>query len=157
MEFERGFHGWLVFFFATACLGLLARGFILFQTGQMLRLVVGQANGVIIGSSIAQLFVAAALFLATVYGLRLFLNEDPRTPTFWATLCVVSIFGALATFSLIALQTTYYEDTTFGAALWDLVRTGGLPGTLVYLAWTLYWVRSKRVRLTYGRNAFEAP
>jgi hypothetical protein len=156
MEFERGFHGWLVFFFVTTCLGLLVRGYILFQAGQMLRLVLGQGNGVLIASSIGRLLVDAALLCAMLYGLRLFLNEDPLTPTFWAALFLASIVGALATYSLIALQATYYEDTTFGAALWDSLRTGGLRGILVYLAWTLYWIRSKRVRLTYGHNAFEA-
>lgn len=156
MEFERGFHGWLVFFFVTTCLGFLLRGLLLFQAGQMLRLVIGQATLALIVASVARVLVAAALFLAMLYGLGLFLNEDPRTPTFWASYFLASIVGAMVNYSLIALQTTYYQDTTFGAALWESLRNGGLRGMLVYLAWSLYWMRSKRVRLTYGRNAFEA-
>jgi hypothetical protein len=157
MEFERGFHGWLVFFFVTACLGLAARGFILFQAGQMLLLVIGQAHGIVIASSVVRLLLNAALFLAALQGIRLFLHEDPRTPTFWAALFLVSMLAALANYSLIALQATYYEDTTFGAALRESLWDRGLRGMVVYLAWALYWIRSKRVRFTYGRNAFETP
>jgi hypothetical protein len=155
MEYDRGFHGWLVFFFVTACLGLLARAFILFQTGRMLRLVVGSGKGILIASVIAQLSIDLALFMAVLHGLRLFVDQDRRTPTFWGALFLASIPGTLATYALMAVQSTYYEDTTFGTALWESLRTGGLRGVLLYLAWALYWMRSKRVKLTYGSNAFE--
>jgi hypothetical protein len=155
MEHDRGFHGWLVFFFVTACLGVLVRAYVIFQAAQLLWLVAGQGNGVVIASSIGRLLVHVGLLLATLRGLWFFLNEDSRTPTFWAILFLASILGALVTYSLIALQATHYQDTTFGAGLWQSLRDGGLRGMGVYLAWALYWMFSKRVRLTYGRNAFE--
>ena len=154
MEFERGFHGWLVFFFVTACLGLLARGYILFQAGEMLRLVLGEDSVLLIAASIARLLVHTALLLAALHGLRLFLDEDPRTPTFWATLFLVSIVGTLVNHSLIAVQTAHFEQTTFGAALRDSLWPEVLRGMAVYVGWALYWMHSTRVRLTYGGNAF---
>ena len=58
-------------------------------------------------------------------------------------------------YALIAYQTTYYDEVSFGSILWQSLRDGGLRGMLVSLVWALYWMRSKRVRLTYGANGFD--
>jgi hypothetical protein len=42
----------------------------------------------------------------------------------------------------------------FGAAFWRTLREGGLRGMMASLLWALYWMRSQRVRLTFGANAF---
>src|SRR4051812_39249685 len=102
MEHERGFRGWLVFFFVTACLGALARGFILFQTARTLRLVFNTGAATLVGAVIAQLVVDMVLFVAVIYGLRLFADQDPRTPAFWSSFFLAAVPIEMASSALIA-------------------------------------------------------
>jgi hypothetical protein len=157
MEYERGFHGWLVFFFITACIGALLRVYILFQVSRMLWLVASSGELGLISATVGEVLIAVILVLAMAFGLRLFANQDARTPRFWAGYFLAAIPLDIAVHALMAVQTTYYEPTSFGAAFLDALRTGGLRGAAISLAWALYWMRSKRVRLTYGTAGFERP
>jgi len=157
MEYERGFHGWLFFFFITACIGALFRVYILFQASRMLWLVASSGELGLISASVGQLLIAVIFVLAMAFGLLLFANQDSRTPRFWTGYFLAVIPLDIAVYSLIAVQTIYYEQTNFGAAFWGLLRSGGLRGAAISLVWALYWMRSKRVRLTYGTAGFERP
>jgi hypothetical protein len=57
--------------------------------------------------------------------------------------------------ALIAYQTTYFEAASFASVYRRLMLWNGVRDMLVLLAWALYWVTAKRVRLTYGSNGFE--
>lgn len=155
MEYERGFHGWLVFFFVTTCFGALARMYILVQTSRTLRYVVGNGEMLLIAAVAAQLLIDAALLVALVFGLKLFSDQDARTPTYWSAFFLAVIPLELLNFAFISYQSTYYNDVTFSSALWNCLRGGGLRGMLLSLVWAVYWMRSNRVRLTYGKNGFD--
>ena len=155
MEFERGFHGWLTFFFITACLGALVRAYGVFESGRLLHLVLGNAEDMgVVGTAAGQLLVELGLFGAMLYGLRLFLNEDPRTPRYWTIFFLVSIPAVVAVQACTAFQTAHFGSISFSDALWSLLRSGGLRGMALALIWALYWMRSNRVRLTYGTVGF---
>jgi hypothetical protein len=155
MEYERGFHGWLFFFFITACIGVLLRVYILFQISRILWVVAPLGELGLISAVVGQLLIEVIFLLAMAFGLRLFANQDARTPRFWAGYFLAAIPLELVFYSLIAVETIYYEPTSFGAAFWDSLQAGGLRGAAISLAWALYWMRSKRVRLTYGTAGFE--
>lgn len=157
MEYERGFHGWLFFFFITACIGALFRIYILFLTLRMLLLVASSGELGVISTVVGQLLIDVIFLVAMAFGLRLFANQDARTPRFWAGFFLAAIPLDLAFHSLMAVQMVHYEAASFGAAFWDSLGTGGLRGAAISLAWALYWMRSKRVRLTYGTAGFERP
>ena len=157
MEYERGFHGWLFFFFISACIGALFRVYILFQASRMLWLVASSGELGLISASVGEVLIAVIFVLAMAFGLLLFANQDSRTPRFWTGYFLAVIPLDIAVYSLIAVQTIYYEQTNFGAAFWGLLRSGGLRGAAISLVWALYWMRSKRVRLTYGTAGFERP
>ena len=156
MEFERGFHGWLTFFFVTSCLGVLLRAYALFEAIRVARLVLGHVDDIgVVAASQGQMAIEFALLVAAVYGLRLFLREDRRTPTFWAVFFLISIPATLAVDACTAFQTAYFDRTDFAAAFRSLLATGGLRGMAMSLMWALYWMRSDPVlRLTYGATAF---
>jgi hypothetical protein len=155
MEYERGFRGWLVFFFVTICLSALLRAYIVFQTSRMLSLVVGSGHGTLIGSVAAQLVVGIGLLAAECYGIKHFADQDRRTPRYWSAFFLAAVVLQFCNYALIAYQTTFYNDVSFSSALRDTVRDGGLRGMVVSLAWALYWMRSRRVQLTYGTKGFE--
>jgi hypothetical protein len=151
---ERGFRGWLVFFFVTACLGVLVRGYTFALTGQLLwRSLHGAADIAPQWSAILRFVIEAALFIGTVQGLRMFARGDRRTPTYWAAFFLVSIPAILAFDALVAIDLARLDRRDFAGEFLRLVR-GALSGILISLVWALYWMRSRRVRLTYGANAF---
>jgi uncharacterized protein DUF2569 len=156
MEFERGFHGWLVFFFVTTCLAVLVRAFLVVQAAQIALLAGHMGQAQLVVASLARLLIEFLLLAAMLYGLRLFLHEDRRTPTYWAAFFLISVPGTLASYALLAVLIASYQNMSFGTAFWETLSPNGLPGIAVYLVWALYWMRSKRVRLTYGAGAFES-
>lgn len=157
MEYERGFHGWLFFFFISACIGLLFRVYIFFQVSRILWVVAPLGKPGLISAVVGQLLIEVIFLVAMVFGLRLFANQDVRTPRFWAGYFLAAIPLEFAFYSLIAVETIYYEPASFWTAFRDSLQTGGLRGAAISLAWALYWMRSKRVRLTYGTAGFERP
>jgi len=152
MEPERGFRGWLVFFYVTSCVGAALRAYWLFQAGATLRLVIGTGSASLIGVVAVRTLVHAGMLIATIYGLLLFAKADRRTPTFWGALLVASIASFIVLDALVSLQTTAV-DAPFATAFWPVLRAG-LPAIALQLAWMVYWIRSVRVRLTFGSTAF---
>ena len=151
---ERGFRGWLVFFFVTACLGALVRGYTFALTAHSLwRTLHGAADIAPRWSAILRFVIEAALFIGTVQGLRMFARGDRRTPAFWAGFFLVSIPAVLAFDALVAIDLARLDKRDFAGEFLRLAR-GALSGILISLVWALYWMRSRRVRLTYGANAF---
>jgi len=156
MEHERGFRGWLVFFFVTSCLGAVVRAFSVYRSGVDLRVAITVASSTpVILLVIGQLVVRCSLLVATVYGLLLFARADARTPTFWAVLLFVSVAINLVVDVISAYQTMVFDHASFSLAFWSALQLGGLRSTAVTLIWALYWMRSTRVKLTFGVNAFE--
>lgn len=91
MEFERGFHGWLVFFYVTTCIAAAFRAYLLFVAGTTFRAALDHGAVSLVLLVVAQLAIQASLLLGTLYGLRLFAIGDARTPTFWGSFFLASI------------------------------------------------------------------
>ena len=153
MEFERGFHGWLVFFFVTSCIGVCVSAFWLFRAGATLRLATATGSISLITIVILRIAIRAALLVAAIRGLHLFVHADSRTPTFWGAFLIASVILFIALDATTALQAVIVDGASFSVGFWPLVREGISP-IVLQLVWLLYWIRSVRVRLTFGSNAF---
>jgi hypothetical protein len=57
----------------------------------------------------------------------------------------------------MSYEKRFYDDISFSSHLWNALIGGGFRSMLLSLVWALYWMRSKRVRLTYGTAGFERP
>jgi len=153
---DAGVRGWLALFFCGACAAALVRAW---AVGTL-----GVATGTLIASGalnrifpgIAGAFaIELVLFLLTVNGVRLMVRGDAKTPDFWATVLLASTPALVLFYACVAYSDSVVEGRAFGASFMDhLLERGALRGILVSLLWALYWMKSPRVRLTYGRNAF---
>ena len=114
-------------------------------------------SGALILATLAQAVIHGALFAASIYGLFIFAKGDSKTPTFWALLLLLSAPASIALDLLDAYQMTLLEPMSFDAAWKAAWEPVGLRATAISLVWALYWMRSKRVRLTFGSNAFKQP
>src|SRR4051812_39264428 len=77
MEYERGFHGWLVFFFITMCIGELFRAYTLVQL--LLAAVTLRGNGAGMAATLPASVAAGlvgAMWIGGLYGLYLFVHAD---------------------------------------------------------------------------------
>jgi hypothetical protein len=158
MEHERGFRGWLVFFFVTMCIALLVRAFVLWQIGRVLPvLFVREIPAPLKLAVVVQFLIETALILAMIQGLRLFADQDPRTPRFWPLFFLLSVPAVLAIDAIAAFQVATVDKSSFGLQFWELLRSGGARGILLSLCWAAYWSNSKRVLLTYGGAGFYRP
>jgi len=153
---DAGVRGWLALFLFGACCAALVRawavGTLGLATGTLLAR--GTRSGLFPG--IAGAFtIEAVLFVLTVIGVRHMLRGDTKTPDFWATLLLASAPALVLFYVCVAYSDSVVEGRAFGASFMDhLLERGALRGILVSLLWALYWMKSPRVRLTYGRNAF---
>jgi hypothetical protein len=156
MEFERGFHGWLVLFFASSCLGACLRAYVLFRTSAELRLATESHSFPLLLTVVALLLIRGSLFVATIVGLHMFAKGDSRTPTFWAMLLIASSTANAVSLALGAYEASLLNGDGFAATLWSQLGPWELWSSTGPLVWVFYWMRSTRVRLTFGRNAFSA-
>jgi hypothetical protein len=154
MEFERGFHGWLVLFFAGSCLAAVLRGLALFRTGAELRLAVNDHDPSLLLTVLALVVIRAILFAATIVGLALFAKASTHTPDYFALLLLGSVLANGLLFFLNVREGALLNGGAFAADLWSRFGESELRAAAVALVWALYWMRSVRVRLTFGRNAF---
>lgn len=155
LEWERGFRGWLVFFFLSACLSALGEAYLLFQRGRVLAaLSRAGAFRTPLAVELCLTLVAAATFVGIVYGLGLFVHEDERTPAFWTGFFLVTIPVSAAVAMLDVYLTRGYARTSLVQALLAALRRRELVTLALKALWVLYWMRSDRVRRTYGHAGF---
>jgi hypothetical protein len=148
--------GWLAFFLFAACVAALIRVWVV---GTLSLAFLGFISlGTTLSASLAMagaLVIEASLLVLTVFGVRLMLRGDARTPDFWATFLLASVPTLVLFDVCLAYGEAVADGTTFGQNLRDLLlENGGARGMLASALWALYWVQSDRVRRTYGRNAF---
>jgi hypothetical protein len=99
--------------------------------------------------------IEAVLFVLTVSGVRHILRGDAQTPDFWATFLLASMPALLLFYACVAYGASISEGTPFSESLSEHLLNGAtIRGFIAPLLWALYWMKSNRVRLTYGRNAF---
>jgi hypothetical protein len=154
-DHQRGFRGWLVYFYAANCIAAVLRGYYLFQSGSSLHVFASaEISAAVLAASVLQTAIHAAFFLATLYGLAVFAKCDPRTAAFWGIFLILSIPGLLALEAIVAYVSSEVQGSEFGDVFWRLLRDGGARAMLFSLLWALYWMRSQRVRLTFGANTF---
>jgi len=154
MEYERGFHGWLVFFFLTTCIGAAGRAYFVFRAATDLRMVMaGNAASAIVISVAAQTLIHVALFGATIAGFWFFAQCRRGTATYWASYELASIVAVVALNLIVAYQAELIDGSP--VSIQSSINANELRSIALQLVWVLYWVRSKRVRLTFGANAFQ--
>lgn len=155
MEYERGFRGWLAFFFITSCVGVLQRCYTLFRMGAVLEhaFALG-APALAVCAVVVAVLIIAALLIGSIYGLRLFVNEDRRTPAFWTRYLIVQLVADVLYFACLAFYRSMASDEGYMGVFAEYFTSGFLFGFLVMACWAAYWMRSKRVRATYGYSGF---
>ena len=92
--------------------------------------------GLIMGGKGTTVTTVAAIIIVAVTGIGLYLtaNRDPRTPKFWVWYLSVVTAGWV----LLAMLTGAVSFGTFVFAVW-------------FIAWIVYWQRSRRVRNTFSQ------
>jgi hypothetical protein len=156
MEYERGFHGWLVFFFITMCLGEAVRANTTYRLLSVVyRLVSQHENVAAVSSAAVAAFLVTALWLGGLYGLVLFALEDQRTPAYWSGYFLASLVGEMLFFVAVAYELSVLTAAPFSQTLADRVTLQAGEGLLIMAVWAGYWMISKRVRATYGTVGFE--
>jgi hypothetical protein len=152
-EPDRGFRGWLVWFFWTS---LLSIAFGIYFIIDDVRAIVewwqsdDPAAKVWIGALCLNAAVVAGFCIASVVGLILFARGDRRTPAFWTIYfaCTLLTTPALTLmFAIITVRTDPLSDAGSLPLDWD---RGLWLAVIVNASWLLYWARSRRVYLTYG-------
>lgn len=86
MEPDRGFGGWLAFFFISVVSGIAAQGYWLVQGGGSLHAWSTSEQPYarsVLALEAARTVIHAGIFCTLVIGIWLFVNEDRRTPAFW--------------------------------------------------------------------------
>jgi putative copper export protein len=155
MEYERGFHGWLVFFFLTMCLGELVRAFSIYRLCHVVyELVSGHEALAAIASATVAALLIAGLWVGGLYGLLLFMHEDRRSPAYWSGYLLMSFVGEIIFFVAIAYEVSVMTAVPFVQTLADRVTLQSVEGLLMMAVWAGYWMRAKRVRATYGYAGF---
>ena len=151
LEWDRGFHGWLIVWFLTTVLALAAHVASMLRVGRM-----GAAWWSIGGadvwlfriSAVVDVLWVIAIFAAIVYGLALFLDEDKATPQFWTCYFVTVAIVGSALYLFHSYRTARLQDVPVAMILrqkpWPPVFSAALS-----IVWAFYWSRSKRVRNTY--------
>lgn len=152
---DRGFRGWLMFFFVTVSIGSLLRVYLLYTISAELRIVLSSGALPMIGLVGLELSLEFTLLVATVYGLLLFANGDRRTPTYFAALFLTMLPAETLFFAILAKQLVYLRAMGFAEAFWNELMPRGFRDLVMQLIWAFYWMRSKRVRLTFGATGFE--
>ena len=143
MEYERGFHGWLKFFFVTASIGAVLQVYFLVMAGWGVWLAISDDYAPLaLATTFAQTGVIAVLLVAQLYGLWLFVHEDRRTPSFWSTFLLVSVLGDLLLSLIAAYQLSTMQHTTVKVEFRPLLETNVLRSFAISLVWALYWIRS---------------
>jgi hypothetical protein len=142
----------VVFFVTTLC-AIATDLYALGRIGLALWLLMrafATSMGIVAALWLVMLALRLGFLAAEVIGLRLFLNEDKRTPAFWsryfaATAGLIPLYIGVA--HLAALQ-IYHGSPPSPPGLSS--RTAAILACGVSLAWCSYWSRSRRVRNTYG-------
>jgi hypothetical protein len=153
-EGRRVFRGWLLFFFATTCVGVASGAVGIARAVDVAANASANGTAPPVGSTFVALVVRIALLGATFYGLYLFARGDARTPTWWGAVLLASASFSVALIAAAAYRSTIADQTPFFTALVWSMRVHGPSGFAVPLAWLAYWMRSAQVRRTFGANAF---
>lgn len=153
LEWDRGFRGWLVVWFVTAMLVLVAQVVNLVRVGRMSAVwwsAVGAKTWVLKTVVVVDAVWGIGVFVALVYGLALFLREDHATPQFWVRFYIVVTILGTAVYVLHAYRLAVWHESSVRMVLvgWGWQRAA--LAVLLPLVWALYWMRSKRVKNTYG-------
>jgi hypothetical protein len=145
------FRGWLLFFFASNCVGLVSRALGIVRFLAAAHPSEASAVGFL---TFAPLLVHCILLGAMLYGLYLFALGDPHTPTWWGAVLVASAVATVVLNVANAYRSTVLDQAPFSVAFWSARRLSGMSGLAVTLAWLAYWMSSERVRRTFGMNSF---
>ena len=156
-EGRRVFRGWLLFFFATRCAGVVRMAWSIARDA-------GAADANLYVTSTFPLMLLAfvpvmlqsALLAATLYGLYLFAHADTRTPAWWGRLLIASVVVSASLVTVQACRSTVVDDTPFALAFWSAARLRGVSDFPFTLGWLAYWTRSEQVKRIFGGNAFRA-
>ena len=158
MEYERGFHGWLFFFFVTACIGQSVRTYTVYSLVRLVyQLSVANDSWAAILAAVCAAAIILALWLGELYGLVLFAKGDQRTPAFWSAFFLVSLVGEVLFFLAVAFRVSIQASEPFTQSLADRFTFRWIEGLLLMAVWAGYWMRSKRVRATYGYAGLNRP
>jgi hypothetical protein len=153
-EGRRVFRGWLLFFFATTCVGLATRMAGIVRAVEIAANAAATGMAPPVGATLVALVARVALLAATLNGLHLFARGDARTPTWWGLVLLADVSFGVTLVVAAAYRSTVVDQTPFLTALSWSVRLYGSSSQVVALAWLGYWMRSAQVRRTFGANAF---
>lgn len=156
---RRWIGGWLAFFTLRETVGVVGNTHYLFSSRHTIAmsstalLHIGRAvSPPIVLMSLAHYLLTASFILAAAFGIWLILRRDARAPAFWTIAC-----GAFAVIVLFGRALDVWERT-LGARV---QITNFPPATPIWvtiaaiitnLCWCAYWIRSRRVRATFGRR-----
>lgn len=151
LEWDRGFHGWLIVWFLTTVLALAGHVVNMLRVGRMGPVWWSTAGAHVWFfriSAVVDVIWVVAVFVALVYGLALFLDEDKATPRFWTRYFVTIAIVGSALYLFHSYRMARWQDVPVAMILrqkpWSPVLSAALS-----IVWALYWSRSKRVRNTY--------
>jgi len=153
LEWDRGFRGWLVAWFITAVLALIAQAVNLLRTGRTGAVwwsAVGAKAWVFKAVLVVDAVWGVGVFVALVYGITLFLREDRATPQFWVRFYIVLTILGTAIYILHAYRLAVWRESSVRTVLVGWGWRGAASAFLLPLVWAVYWMRSKRVKNTYG-------
>ena len=159
---SSGVSGWLALFLLGQSMGLILALMRMSDVAQTFRdgfpiasVVTGMRPLIVLESAVQALLPAVI-----VLGIVLILRRDRHAPRFWfayLTLSTVYLLGDLAMGVHIHAEMSRLLGSGYAKAM---ANEGGstttlLRQTLMTIVWALYWVRSERVRATFGAAALD--
>jgi hypothetical protein len=159
MEPDRGFGGWLMWFFISSAITVFGEGRALVRLGEYLQLYSASHMPnvrTVLAIEVLRTLIRVIMFSALVIGLWLFAHEDRRSPAFWTAYFVAVIPLNLAFAVLGVAVSALAWDVRVAAAVRIHAPEAYWP-IAVAVAWGLYWRRSRRVRNTYGYTGWRWP
>jgi hypothetical protein len=159
LEWDRGFHGWLVVWFATVVSALFFEAVSLVRIGRAaarLWAAAGPNAWIVRAALVADIIWSVGIFVALVYGLSLFLREERTTRRFWIWYYSLIAAAACGLRFLALYRESVSRHVPVGSTLLSTMTWRATSGIVLPLAWGLYWALSKRVRITYGTIGAEA-
>lgn len=161
MEPDRGFGGWLTWFFISGMGAVIAQGYSLVLRAEILHALSPALQlphtRTVLAIEIVRTFILVILFGGRITGLWMFVNEDKRTPAFWTAYFTAAIPLELA-FGVLGVATSAVAWFSEGLAAAVRAHTAETVWPIAFaVAWGLYWRRSRRVRNTYGYTGWRWP
>ena len=141
----RGIGGWL-FYFCLGQAGWIA--FIAYDVLSTLSAIRDQPSVADVRASDIHAVIICDILMAFISftGLVLAVRKHRRAPDFWV--CATFALGWISLF-----RNAIVADLSHPTSGPTSEESGALlRGTMVMIAWFIYWLRSKRVAATYGSN-----